>query len=391
MSNTAHALLSPSSAERWLSCTPSARLEQQFPDAAGQAAEEGTLAHRLGELLLQVHLKRIKKFQYEQELEKIKQHPLYDLSMFNYCESYRDFVLEQFHDAQAHTKDAQLFLEQKVDLTEFIPEGFGTTDATIIADNTMTVIDLKYGKGVPVSAVENKQEMTYALGSLAAYEHIYDINTVRMIIYQPRIDNISSWEISATDLKAWAESEVRPKAKLAYDGLGEFQPGKHCRFCRARGICKANADHNLEIAKYEFRDGDLLSDEEVADILDRASAFSTWLKSVQDFALNQAVVHGKKWPGWKVVEGRSNRKYTSEIEVAKLLQAQGYAEEQIFEKNVLGITKLEKVIGKTAFNALLSPLIIKPAGKPTLAPLSDKRPEYNSAEAAAIDFSDADV
>jgi hypothetical protein len=388
---SAHAVLSPSGAERWLNCTPSVRLEQQFPDNAGQAAAEGTLAHELGELLLRKELKQIKKFQFEQKLAAIKANGLYDNSMLDHCENYRDFVLERLHDAKARTKDAVIALEQRIDLTEFVPEGYGTTDSNIIADHILDVVDLKYGKGVPVSAERNKQMMLYALGALNAFDMMYDIHTVRMTIYQPRIDNISTWELPVKDLREWAETELRPRAKLAFDGEGEFNAGKHCRFCKARGACKANADYNLQLAKYEFREADMLKGEDISDILDRAKLFRDWLNGVEDYALDQAVNHDKKWPGYKVVEGRSNRKYSNEDEVAKVLSEKGYKEDMIYEKSILGITKMEKAIGKDTFAVLLTPLIIKPAGKLALAPLSDKRAEYHSNEAAAIEFAEVDI
>jgi hypothetical protein len=388
---SAHAVLSPSGAERWLNCTPSVRLEQQFPDNAGQAAAEGTLAHALGELLLRKELKLIKKFQFEQQLADIKAHDLYDKSMMDHCQDYRDFVLERLYDAKARTKDAVIALEQRIDLTEFVPEGYGTTDSNIIADHILDVVDLKYGKGVPVSAERNKQMMLYGLGALNAFDLMYDINTVRMTIYQPRIDNVSTWEISVKDLREWAEKELRPKAKLAFDGLGEFMAGKHCRFCKARGACKANADYNLELAKYEFREAEMLKGDDISDILDRAKLFRDWLNGVEDYALDQAVNHGKKWPGYKVVEGRSNRKYSNEDAVAKVLTDSGIKEDVIYERSIIGIGKMEKAIGKDVFAALLTPLIIKPAGKPALAPLSDKRAEYHSNEAAAIEFAEVDI
>lgn len=387
---SAHAVLSPSGTERWFNCTPSVRLEQQFPDNAGVAAAEGTLGHTLGELLLKQAQKLIKKFQFEQQLAEIKANSLYDKSMMDHCENYRDFVLERLYDAKARTKDALLFLEQKIDLTEFIPEGFGTSDAIIIADGILDVVDLKYGKGVPVSAEGNKQMMVYALGALIAFDLMFDIHTVRMTIYQPRIDNVSTWEISVKDLREWAETELRPRAKLAFDGAGEFVAGKHCRFCKARGVCKANADYNLQLAKYEFKEAEMLKGEDISDILDRAKLFRDWLNGVEDYALDQAVNHGKKWPGYKIVEGRSNRKYSNEDAVAKVLTEKGYKEDMFYEKSVVGITKMEKALGKDVFTALLSPLIIKPTGKPALAPLSDKRPAFNSVEAAAIDFAEVD-
>jgi hypothetical protein len=184
----------------------------------------------------------------------------------------------------------------------------------------------------------------------------------------------------------WAQEELKPIAALAFKGEGEFAPGSHCRFCRARAVCKANADYNLELAKYDFKNPVLLGDDDIADILARADAFSQWLNSVEEHALNEAVNNGKKWAGWKLVEGRSNRKYQDESLVASTLLKAGFAEDIIYKKEILGITAMEKAIGKAKFTGLLSNHIIKPPGKPTLVPASDKRPEYNSAEAAAADF-----
>jgi len=384
----AHAILSPSGASRWLACTPSARLESTFPDQAGLAAREGTLAHTLGELLIRRDNDWVTPPKFDKQLALIKADKLYQNEMMAYCEDYAAYIMEKFAAAKMHTADAQLLLEQRVDLTDFIKEGFGTTDANIIADHTLDITDLKYGKGVPVSAVENKQMMIYALGSLKAFGHLYDIQVVRMTIYQPRIQNISSWEISVTDLLAWAETELRPKAALAFTGEGDFLPGKHCQFCRARAVCKTNAAFNLEIEEYERRESDLLSDSDIADILGRAEALEKWLKAVKDHALQQAVA-GKSYPGYKLVEGRSVRKYADEAAVEKRLRDNGFTDAQIFKPlELLGITALQGELGKKQFEQLLSPLIIKPAGKPVLVPSSDKRPELNNLEAAVRDFDD---
>lgn len=383
-----HAVLSPSGATRWMTCTPSARLEESFPDQAGEAAREGTLAHALGELIIRYDQKLVSKKQYQAELAKIKADKLYKNEMMAYCEDYAIYVLETFAGAKAHTKDAVLVLEQEVDLTEFIPEGHGTTDSNIIADSTLDIIDLKYGKGVSVSSVDNKQMMIYALGALKAFDFLYDIQNVRMTIYQPRIQNISIWEISIDDLKAWAENELRPKAELAFKGEGEFQPGIHCQFCRARSICKANAAYNLEIDQYEFKESPYLSDDEVSDILTRADQFEKWLKAVKENALKQAV-GGKKWPGYKLVEGRSNRIYSDKTAVEKTLIDAGYDAETIFKpKELLGITAMQGVLGKKVFDTTLENLIIKPAGKPALVTQGDKRPELNSIDIAEKEFND---
>jgi hypothetical protein len=388
---SAHAVLSPSGAHRWLSCTRSARLEQQFPDNAGQAAAEGTLAHSLGELITKFKLKKISKQVYRRELKKIEADKLFDQSMMDHTESYSVFVLERYYEAQSHTKDAVIYLEHLLNLTDYVPDGFGTGDSVIIADGTMEIIDLKYGKGVLVTATNNKQMMLYALGALKDFDFIYDIDTVRMTIFQPRLDNFSTWEVKVEDLLSWAELDLKPKAALAFKGEGEFLPGTHCQFCKAKAMCKANADYNLELARYEFAIPELLTDEEVADILERAKNFTDWLKAVTGHALNEAVNNGKKWPGWKLVEGKSNRTYSDETAVANRLVEKGFAEDLIYKRELLGITAMEKAIGKKEFAVHLGGLIIKPQGKPALAPITDKREELNSVDAAQKEFADAYV
>ena len=383
-----HAVLSPSGAERWLSCTPSARLELMFPDNAGAAASEGTLAHALGELLLREKTKQVTSKEFAEKLIEIEKDKQYEPEMYGYADDYATFVVERFSQAQVHTKDAILFLEQKLSLTDYVPEGFGTGDAVIIADNVLDIIDLKYGKGIPVSAFENKQMMLYSLGALREFDYMYDIKSVRMTIYQPRLENFSTYEMTVADLKHWAESELRPRAALAFDGEGQFVAGSHCRFCKVRATCKANADYNLELAKYEFADPVLMGDDEIADVLTRADQFLKWLSSVEEHALHEAVNNSKKWPGYKLVEGRSNRVYTDEEKVANKLKAEGFKEDILYTKKLLGITAMEKEIGKASFNTLLSDLIIKPPGKATLVPESDKRPALDTADAAKLDFAE---
>lgn len=386
-----HAVLSPSAASRWLACTPSARLELNFPESTSEAASEGTLAHALGELILRFKTKKIGKAAYKKKLALLQADSQYSPAMLDYAEDYAAFVLEQFSKAKAHTKDAVIYLEQKLNLTDYVPDGFGTGDAGIIADKWLTLIDLKYGKGVPVSAEKNKQMMLYALGALREYDYMYDIEMVRLIIYQPRLDSITTYEISVTELKEWAETELRPRAAMAFKGEGDFVPGAHCRFCKAKAVCKANAEYNLELAKYEFNEAVLLSDAEIADILDRADQFIKWIGSVTEHALDEAVNNGKKFPGYKLVEGRSNRTYLDENKVATKLLKEGFLDEEIYTKKLLGITAMEKAITKPTFNSLLNNLVIKPAGKPTLVPESDKRPEYNSLDKAILDFAEVNV
>jgi len=386
-----HAVLSPSGASRWLSCTPSARLEQQFPDRSGQAAAEGTLAHALSELIIKEKLGNVAKVAFKRAFDVIAKNDLYDNAMLDHAEEYATFVMERLAEAQAHTRDAIIFLEQKLNLTDYVPEGFGTGDVIIIANSVLDIIDLKYGKGVPVFADNNKQMMLYALGALREYDFMYDIDTVRMTIYQPRLDTISTWEIPVIELREWAETELKPRAEMAFKGEGEFVAGKHCQFCKAKAVCKANADHQLVLAQFDFKQAVLLNDQEIADILDRAKDFTNWLTAVTDYALAEAIDNNKKWPGYKLVEGRSNRKYLDETSVANKLTSSGFDEEVIYSKKLLDITAMEKEIGKAEFNKLLADLTIKPPGKPTLVPNSDKRPEFNTEEAAQADFKDVVV
>jgi len=354
-----HALLSPSSASRWLNCPPSARLEEPFPDSSGEAAREGTLAHAVGELILRRFYKRITLKEYDANIAILMKDPLYNDDLYSHAEAYAGFVIETFDAAKLLTKDAVLQVEAKLDLTAFVPEGFGTGDTVIIADTILNIIDFKYGKGVSVSCINNKQMMLYALGALEAFDHMYDIRTVRMTIYQPRLDNISSFEMSVVDLRSWAETELIPRAALAFKGEGEFKAGDHCRFCKVRAICKAHAEEQLKLAAYDFKDGHLLQDNEVSDILTRAASFKNWLTAVEEYALLSAIEDNKQWPGYKLVEGKSNRCYSDPVKIADTLTSAGYKEEVIYEKKLLGITAMEKAITKKKFEALLSPLVIK--------------------------------
>lgn len=382
----AHALLSPSGASRWLACTPSARLEQSFPDRAGEAAQEGTLAHALAELLLKHKLGLVIKNTYSRELQAIMTDKLFSEEMLEFIETYTDFVIEQFELAKMQTKDAMIFLETRLDMSDYVPDGFGTGDVCIVADGVLDFIDLKYGKGVPVYAEENKQMMLYALGALKEYSHLYDIHTVRMTINQPRLDSISSWEITVNDLTLWAEKVLKPKAQLAFEGKGEFNPGKACQFCKAKAICRANADYQLRLADMEFRVPELLEPDEVAEILKRKAQFLSWLTSVSDYALLEAVHNGAEWPGFKLVEGRSNRKYVDETKVAETLVKAGFGDDVIYTKKLLGITAMEKAIGKKPFTLHLAEHITKPQGSPTLVEESDKRPIFEKSNTAMDDF-----
>lgn len=388
----AHAILSPSSASRWLACTPSARLEAEFPDTAGEAAEEGTLAHAVGELLIRHRRGEIKKPVFNARLSELQQSKYYNEALHQYAEDYAAHVLEQFAEAAAADPHALLFLEQRLDLTDFVPEGFGTGDAVIVANGDMHIIDLKYGKGVPVSAIGNKQMRLYALGALKAFEFAYEVETARMTIYQPRLDNITTDSVSIAELTAWAENELIPRARLAFDGEGELVPGDHCRFCKVAARCRALAEHNLSLAKHEFKSPHLLSDDEIADILHGIDGLTNWAGKVETYALAEAVNNGKKWPGWKLVEGRSNRKYADEQAAADTLLKNGWKQAEIYNMKLLGLTDMEKLLGgKKPFADLLGPYVVKPPGKPTLVPQDDKRAELSSTANAHVDFAEVEI
>ena len=370
-----HAILSASGAKRWLACTPSARFEEQFEDKGSDFAAEGTVAHALAEgLLLDV------KNPIARESE------FYDQAMEDYIQSYCDFVKERFAEARAKTKDAILLLEQRLDFSEWVPEGFGTGDVVIIADGQLEMIDLKYGKGVPVEAEGNPQLRLYGLGAYNTFNLLYDIKSVRMTIAQPRLDSITSCEMLVEDLLDWAENDVKPRAALAFAGKGEYKPGDHCQFCKGKAVCRARAEHNLQLARYDFLSPNILMPDEIADILGRIDELVSWAGTIKDYAQEQAEKHGVKWPGYKLVEGRSNRKYSDQDAVADALTTAGIEEALIFERSLLGITAMEKTIGKKRFEELLADLIVKPAGKPVLVPETDKRPEIGSTQSALADF-----
>lgn len=386
-----HALLSPSSAERWLTCTPSARLGEKYPCTTGEAAKEGTVAHALGEALIRYEAGIISEEVYLKELSEIEQSEYYNADMQELMEEYRDYVMEAYEVAKMHTPDAELIIEDKLDLTKWIEGGYGTADAQIIADNTLNIIDLKYGRGVRVEAEGNKQMMLYAIGAVEKAKMFYDIKEVTMTIYQPRLNNISTYLLSVDELYKFAEEELKPKAAQAYEGKGDFVVGDHCRFCRAKPRCRAYADEQKKIAQYEFKNAEELSDDEIAEILAKADSVASWLKDVQDYALTVAVNEGKKFKGFKVVMGRSRRRYINEDDVVRRLLENGYEEALIFEKKLLGITAMEKAISKKQFNALLGDLVEKPEGKPMLVVESDKRPEWNRLETAQDDFKHINV
>lgn len=382
----AHALLSASGASRWMNCTPSARIEEKFPEKEESIfATEGTLAHEFAELFLLKKYKRIKPAEYKKRLAELQSHELYSEEMDEEVEKFTTYVSEEYAAAQKVTPDAVLAIEEKIDYSEYVKEGFGTCDDIILVDGTMEVIDLKYGKGVKVFAEENEQLMLYGLGALAAFDMFYNIQKVKLTIVQPRLNHNSSWEISASDLKAWGAKTVRIKAALAFDGKGVQKAGSWCKWCKAATRCATLAAVNVKIAKHEFKDPHLLNDDQLLEVYHMFDQISGWIKTVADYMLKEAL-SGKKWAGLKVVEGKSNRKWKEEQSTIDLLKSKGYSLDQIVNSKIKGIGDIEKLVTKKDFPALLGNHVIKPPGKPALAPLSDKRKEFNSVEQAKEDF-----
>lgn len=377
-----HALLSASSAERWLHCTPSARLCEKLEDTNSPYAAEGTYAHTLAETILTSELGRTDEGypEFKDMLEEIKSHELYYEGMIEEIEKYTNYVMETYNAALSKTKDAVIFLEEQLDYSSYVPEGFGTGDCIIIADGEMEIIDLKFGTGVEVSPIGNAQLMLYALGAYEKYGFIYGVEKITLTIAQVRKDNISSWTITAAMLEEWAEKELKEKAKLAYEGKGEQNPGSWCTFCKIKATCRARAEASLSLYKNHNEDPHLLGIAEIAEILGQADDIEKWAKEIKQYALDEAL-KGTKYPGWKLVEGRSNRVIDDEEALANILIEAGYAEDEIYKPKALeGITNLEKVVGKKRFTELSAEFISKPPGKPTLVPESDKRPEIDSVE-----------
>lgn len=372
-----HARLSASGAHRWMACTPSVALEERFPDKGSEYAAEGTLAHSMAELIIRYNNGEITKKTFSTRMNKIRKDELYSKEMEDYIVEYTQTVWEIFNEVKAECPDAQLLPEQRLDFSEYVPDGFGTGDVVIIADDMVQVIDLKYGKGVGVSAVGNPQLRLYGIGAYLEHSMLYDIQRVKETIIQPRLENVSTEELTVEELMEWADTEVRPKAELAIAGEGEFVPGDHCRFCKAKAVCRARTDENLALMKMDFRDPDILEEWEIGEVLQRAEELNDWAKDVKDYAFDQALNHGVKFEGWKLVEGRSNRKYLDEDKVKEALIEAGYSQDKITETKILGITAMEKEIGKKSFGEILSELVVKPEGKPVLVPETDKRPELN--------------
>jgi hypothetical protein len=380
-SERAHAVLSASGASRWLNCTPSAKMSEGIVEEASPHAEEGTLAHEISENILRHKLGFITEKEFNAKTMELRRHPMFTTDIEFEVGPYIEIVLEQIAEARATTPDALILIEEKVSLEVYIENGFGTCDLIIIADDLMWVIDLKFGKGVRVSAIDNSQLKLYAVGAVEKYSILYDITTVRLMIVQPRLDAVSVWDIPTTELIEWAEGYVKPQAKLAYAGEGEHMPGDWCRFCKAKVHCPALKKEALEFAAADFNAEEPGTDLELLEVFEKSDRITNYLEAVKDHIYKEALA-GKKFPGYKLVEGRSNRKIVDEQKAMTILQTAGYDELIYLNKIVKlkGLGDLEKNLGKANMGKYLGEVIVKPEGKPALVPESDKRPELNSAD-----------
>lgn len=360
-----HSVLGASAAERCMNCTPSAQLTAGMEDETTTFAAEGTAAHALCEWKVRKALKM-----------RAGKRPTSDYwtdEKEEYTDDYRDYIMDLVGQAMQHCKEPVTLIEQHLDFSCYVPDGFGTGDFLLVADKELNVVDFKYGRGVAVYADHNPQMMLYALGALNLFDCLYDIEQVTMTIFQPRLSSISTWTISTEELYQWAEEVLKPKAELAAKGEGDFVSGSWCRFCKARNTCRARAESFLELARMEFQSPALLSDEEVAEVMEKADELSKWASDVMAYAQAEAIENGKHWNGYKLVEGRSVRKFSDEAKVEAAAKEAGYTD--IYNKSLITLTAFEKLMGKEAFAEILGQYVTKPAGKLTLVPVSDKRPE----------------
>lgn len=381
---TTHAKLSPSSAERWIACPPSVKLSERFPDTTTSYAEEGTTAHLVAEITIRRALGLLTEQEAATRMEEAELSLYYTKDMPGNLEPYIEYVV-------SHATDADFVgLEERLDIGEWVPDGYGTSDAVIIKGDLLEVVDLKYGQGVPVPATGNPQFRLYGLGAVNEWLMLYPFSRVRCTVIQPRLDSISSEELKVPELLDWAERVLKPAALLAEKGEGEYRSGDHCRWCKAKAVCRRRAEDNMALARYEFAEPALLTNEDIADVLSAAGELKAWVSDVEAYALDQALNHGASFHGYKLVEGRSLRQLTDEDSAVRILLENGVAEDALYTRSLVGIPAMEKLVGKRRLAELLKDHIIKPQGKPTLVRDTDKRPALNSTEAAAQDFKEGE-
>lgn len=359
-----HARLSASASHRWMNCPPSALLCEAVPDETSDYAKEGTCAHSLCEFKLRRALG-------QQAADPTEDLDFFSSEMDECSDEYVAFIIEALEEERKAGRNPLVLIEQRLDFSSYVPEGFGTGDAQIITDGRLHIIDFKYGKGVLVEAQENSQMMLYALGACEMLGSLYEIDEITMTIFQPRLGNISSWSMTNSELYSWANLTLAPAAKMAINGEGELKAGPWCRFCKVKASCRKRAEESMALASYEFREPPILTDEEIAIILAKIDELVSWADDVRQFALSEAL-KGKRIDGFKLVEGRSIRRYSDEAKAAEAVSLAGF---DPYERSVKGITAMTALLGKARFNEMLGALVVKPQGKPTLVPEADKRPE----------------
>lgn len=411
MPSQLHAVLGASSAKRWLTCTPSARLGERLTSRFGSEsspyAQEGTKAHALAEIKVRkafyaaddmttsVYSRMgeeerdaytgINAFRYDALRAELGDIPS---DMEHATDAYCDVVMEKYLSAKDRDLSTRLLLEQRLDYSAWVPSGFGTGDCVIVSDSLLEVCDYKHGMGIPVDAVDNPQLRLYGLGAIAKFGQLYDFSAVRMTIIQPRLESVSEETLDRKALLAWAEAEVREKAQLAWKGIGDFVPGDHCRFCPAKAVCSARVAEALKLFRYGFETPGLIPDEQVPGILETLDTAEAWIQDFRAYAEKQAL-NGQKFPGWKLVRGKKpNRRWADPEEVRAQLLRAGYAPGQIETTSLKPVGEIEKAIGAKAFRALVGGLVAQGEGRLTLVPESDKRLEYASADAAFADLID---
>jgi hypothetical protein len=383
-----HALLSSSGSSRWMNCTPSARKEEFIDDVTSSYALEGTLAHELSEIELKKHFGLINVFEYKNRLAAIEENELYSDDMPEFVDVYVSYCIEQYNYYKSFCTSVEISIEEKIDLTKYIPGGYGSNDFIIVADKYLEVIDLKYGRGVSVSAVENSQLKLYGLGSVYKHRLSYQMEDVKLTVVQPRTYSISSYIINVDELELWADTEVVTKAQMAHNGEGELNPGEWCKFCKFKPQCRAIYDQNQKLMEKDFSDMDKLSDEEIKEIFEKADQITSWVNAVNALVLDR-LLKKEKFSGYKLVKGRSVRKFTDVEKVKeKLLEAKIDEEEFMSTPKLLGITAIEKLVGKKNFEVFYAELVQKTEAKPTIALSGDKRDDFF--DSAENDFASSD-
>jgi len=379
---SSHALLSPSSAHRWLNCPLAPRLEATLPEKPSEYAQEGTIAHSVCEIAAKKHFKKVKAAEYNKVIKKLKASTLWDDEMLRTAETYVEHLAER---AMSFPNEPYIAFEVKVDIADYVPEAFGRCDCVMFGGGTLILTDYKHGKGVPVSVAENPQLMLYALGALKLYQPLFGgaLQKVELYIDQPRLNSYEGWSCSASELLEWGEA-VKPKATMAFMGFGEYRSGEWCRFCRANGICKAQAEQTTsafdDFSEAVKANPALLTPEDMGIVLERGKNLVAWYESIKEKAL-ESILNGTKVPGWKAVEGRSSRVWADQDKALERLQASGIDRAIIYDSVPKTLAQLEKLLGTAKFKELVGDLVVKPQGKPALASADDSRKEFNSAVA----------